>query len=54
MFVSKEIKKERMDLFLSCDHYGEKFGIKGLCLKCCCIVNLKTKLINAKCPIEKW
>jgi hypothetical protein len=54
MFVSKQLKKERMDICLSCENYGEKFAIKGLCLKCYCLVKLKTELSVAKCPISKW
>jgi len=54
VFASQELKKERMDICLSCENYGEKWKIKGLCLKCYCLVNLKTKLTESKCPIFKW
>ena len=54
MFVDNEKEKQRMDICLSCEHYGEKWKIKGLCLKCHCLVHLKVKLTTSNCPLSKW
>lgn len=49
--VNKEIINSRLDTCKNCDHFLEP--IKQ-CLKCGCIMPLKVKLLQAKCPLDKW
>lgn len=49
--ASEEKAQERMSICLSCP---ELIKITHQCKKCGCIMNLKTKLENATCPIGKW
>ena len=43
--------QERLDICKKCDLFQKD---TGLCKKCLCVMKLKTKLKNAKCPIGKW
>ena len=49
--VSEEVAATRFDACTSCE-----FFIKptSQCSKCGCLMNLKTKLKLAKCPVGKW
>jgi len=47
--ADKHLKKERRLICEKCD-----FNILNLCKKCGCIIPAKTKLLNSKCPLEKW
>jgi hypothetical protein len=49
--VNDSISSARMELCLSCEHL-----IKGInqCKKCGCLMNAKTKLPHAECPVGKW
>ena len=42
--------EERMTICRSCPHFNDM----GLCKKCKCIMRLKSKIPNAKCPVGKW
>ena len=48
--VNENIQNYRMDICNSCE-FLENFK---RCAKCGCIMPLKTKLANSKCPIDKW
>lgn len=50
-YTSEEISKKRMEICNGCDRL---FHPTNQCKECGCIMNLKTKLIHAKCPLEKW
>ena len=43
--------KRRFDICLSCP---ELIDLTKQCKQCGCFMNLKTKLLAAKCPIQKW
>lgn len=57
--VTEEVAKKRLDVCNNCIfqmHFDED-GIgklTGVCEKCSCIVNQKTKYKDEKCPINKW
>jgi hypothetical protein len=50
-WVSDEIKKERLDICLSCP---ELIQLTKTCKKCGCFMEIKTKLEASKCPIGEW
>ncbi len=50
-FVKNEIRKERLDLCKSCEHY---FKPTGTCKKCGCFMRIKTTLAYTECPIGLW
>jgi|AntAceMinimDraft_12_1070368.scaffolds.fasta_scaffold00180_44 hypothetical protein len=49
--VSKEVSKSRMDACLGCEFL---FKLSRQCRKCGCLMDAKTKLPHATCPIGKW
>jgi hypothetical protein len=48
---SNEVQKERINICYSCP---ELIQLTKQCKKCGCLMELKTKLEHAKCPIGKW
>jgi hypothetical protein len=50
-YIEKTESEKRMKICLECDHLNK---LIHQCKECGCFMNLKTKLINAKCPIGKW
>lgn len=49
--VSDEVQKKRMSVCKKCPFY---IKVTHQCKKCGCIMNLKTKLSDAYCPVGKW
>jgi hypothetical protein len=49
--VTDIIAKERLDICKQCDRY---VALTHQCKECGCIMNAKTKLPNATCPLGKW
>lgn len=49
--VSPEIREERYNICLSCEHL---FQPTQSCKKCGCFVKAKTWLPSQYCPIHKW
>lgn len=49
--VESEISSKRLEICRSCEHF---IKMTSQCKECGCIMNLKTKLPNAECPIHKW
>lgn len=49
--VEAEISKKRLEICKGCDRF---IALTSQCLECGCIMNLKTKLPNAECPLHKW
>lgn len=49
--VQTEIAEHR---FAICKECPELISATSQCKKCGCLMNLKTKLPNASCPIGKW
>lgn len=47
----RALRKERLDICKECDHYSK---ITTQCGVCGCIMQLKTTLADAVCPIGKW
>jgi hypothetical protein len=47
--ASQDVIKSRLDTCNICDNLK-----LGICAKCGCLVELKTRLNVAVCPIEKW
>jgi len=50
-YASEFIQKTRYDICLKCP---ELINITKQCKQCGCFMNLKTKLQDATCPIDKW
>jgi len=49
--ASTELREQRLNMCLACEHY---FKVSGLCKKCGCLMKAKTWIAKAKCPIKKW
>jgi hypothetical protein len=49
--VEEELSNKRLAICSSCPEYVR---LTHQCKKCGCIMNLKTKLPHAECPIGKW
>jgi hypothetical protein len=49
--VPSEIKEQRLAICKQCPFYRKKID---QCKKCGCIMNQKTKLADAFCPVNKW
>jgi hypothetical protein len=45
------VQQERMSICKSCPFYRKSID---QCKKCGCIMNQKTKLADASCPVGKW
>ena len=48
---SEEIKNERMEICRSCPFF---IKITTQCSKCGCVMEAKTRLAEASCPVNKW
>jgi len=51
LIASDDVVKDRLDICMSCEYL---ITYTNQCKKCGCFINLKTKIKNAKCPIDKW
>jgi hypothetical protein len=51
IFVSDEIRAERLDICNQCEHYD---STQQRCKQCGCFLEQKTKFSSASCPIDKW
>ena len=49
IFVSEEIRNQRLDLCMNCQYLD---GPR--CRACGCFVEQKTKLASSHCPVMKW
>ena len=49
--VNENVYNERMEICKACPNY---ISLTHQCTKCGCIMDAKTKLPNAVCPIGKW
>lgn len=49
--VEQELADRRMEICLGCP---QLIKLTHQCKECGCIMNLKTKLPNAECPLGKW
>jgi len=64
MFVSKKVKKDRLDTCKKCDFYRNFAMLKypkwtkgARCGKCSCFLDAKTTLTKeyfGECPLGKW
>ena len=50
-YIEKVESEKRMQTCLGCEHL---IKLTHQCKKCGCLMNLKTKLKDATCPIGKW
>jgi hypothetical protein len=46
-----EVYKSRIEICQTCDHFNKT---TVTCNKCGCFMKLKTRLVSAHCPIDKW
>jgi hypothetical protein len=49
--LEASISEERLQICRGCEHF---ISLTSQCKKCGCLMNLKTKLPNAYCPIGQW
>ena len=49
--VEERIAEERMSICKECPEY---VSLTHQCKECGCVMNTKTKLPNAECPLGKW
>ena len=49
--AADDLAVERMKLCTLCDQYAK---LSRQCKLCGCFLDLKTKLLEADCPAEKW
>lgn len=49
--VDNKLSEKRLKI---CQQCPELIKLTNQCKKCGCFMNLKVKLENASCPIEKW
>lgn len=49
--ASEDLAEQRMEICRNCEHY---IKMTHQCKECGCIMNLKTKLLHADCPLRKW
>lgn len=49
--VATEIAEERLEICRTCPHLIQ---LTSQCKECGCLMNAKTKLPNASCPLGKW
>ena len=49
--VENKIAKDRMEICKGCEHL---IKLTHQCKECGCMMDAKTKLPNATCPIGKW
>lgn len=50
-YVDEATKNARMSVCRSCEFF---IKIPGMCKKCGCVMEFKTRLAHAQCPIGKW
>jgi hypothetical protein len=48
---SDELIATRLEIFKSCNWFRHS---TQQCKKCGCFMKLKTRLVNANCPLGKW
>jgi hypothetical protein len=46
-----DLAKERMKLCTQCEYFTK---LSRQCKLCGCFLDMKTKLLDASCPVEKW
>ena len=49
--ASDDLTKARINMCHECEHFSK---IMDQCKLCGCFINLKAKVLEASCPIEKW
>lgn len=49
--VPDEVRKERLDMCLKCEHF---LKLTRQCKKCGCFMDLKTWVRDLECPVGKW
>jgi hypothetical protein len=49
--TTEELKEKRLAICRECEFF---VSFTQQCLKCGCLMPLKTKLADAYCPIQKW
>jgi hypothetical protein len=49
--VENEIRDERLEI---CNACPQLIKLTSQCKECGCLMNVKTKLPNASCPLGKW
>ena len=51
VFVSDDIKEERLKICMKCDYYAPR---QKRCKQCGCWLEHKAKFVASTCPIDKW
>ena len=51
MLAEAELAEERLKMCYACPSFRP---VARQCDLCCCFLDLKTKLLEAECPMGKW
>ena len=54
IIASPQLQIDRLKICKVCDHIRLKNTNYQRCVKCGCFLKPKTRLINQKCPLDKW
>ena len=49
--AEKELAAERIKMCEDCEFFAP---MTRQCRRCMCFMDLKTKMLNARCPLDKW
>jgi hypothetical protein len=52
--TTREIKDQRLATCKQCEHHMNGLNLLDLCTKCGCVLQWKTWLNRAECPVGKW
>lgn len=50
-YATKEVQEERFAICQGCEEFISE---TSRCKQCGCFMNLKTTLLGASCPLQKW
>lgn len=46
--------KERIEICKGCDKFTSYLNKLYQCSECLCVLNIKARMANQKCPLDKW
>lgn len=55
--IIEVVQKERLSICKDCEFNSDNCRsnyVVATCVKCSCILNMKTACLSCKCPVSKW
>jgi hypothetical protein len=49
--AAEDLTKERLKICAQCEYFGK---LANQCKLCGCFMDVKARLLEAECPMEKW